>query len=69
MVKIDWHISCDKQKKRCILYEDKEEKYPAVELIAKTEEGILEIKPIFPRILEIEGPGGERIRGPVKLSI
>ena len=32
MVTIDWHISCDKQKKRCILYEDKEEKHPAVEL-------------------------------------
>ena len=69
MVTIDWHISCDKQKKRCILYEDKEEKHPAVEFIAKTEEGIVEIKPIYPRIMEIEGPRGEKIIGMAKLTI
>lgn len=66
MVKIDWHISCDEQKKRCILYEDKEEKYPAVEFIAKTD--FVEIKAIHPRIMEIEGPGG-RIRGRAILTI
>lgn len=66
MVTIDWHISCDKEKKRCILYEDKEEKYPAVEFIAK--ESIVEIKEIPPRHIEIGGPGG-RIRGRAELTI
>lgn len=69
MVTIDWHIACDKQKKRCILYEDKEEKHPAVEFIAKTEEGIVDIKPIYPRLMEIEGPHGEIIRGMAILTI
>jgi hypothetical protein len=27
VTRLDWHISCDKQKKICILYEDKEEKF------------------------------------------
>ena len=61
MANIDWHISCDEQKKRCILYEDKEEKHPAVEFIANTEENNVEIKPIRSRmmIMEIEGSDGE----------
>ena len=66
MVTIDWHISCDKEKKRCILYEDKEEKYPAVEFIAR--EYFVEIKAIPPRMMEIEGPGGI-IRGRAELTI
>lgn len=73
MANIDWHISCDEQKKRCILYEDKEEKHPAVEFIANTEESNVEIKPIRSRmIMEIEGSLGEVlfseiIRGSAKL--
>ena len=57
-----------RKKKRCILYEDKEEKCPAVEFIVKTEEGIVWIKAILPRIMEIEGPGG-RISGMAELTI
>ena len=38
-------------------------------IIAKTEEGIVEIKPIYPRIMEIEGPRGEKIIGMAKLTI
>lgn len=39
-----------------------------VEFIAKTKEGIVEIKAIPPRHIEIEGPGG-RIRGMATLTI
>lgn len=60
MVTIDWHISCDEQKKRCILYEDKEEKYPAVKF--NVENGYVEIERTD-GIMEISAKGLRPIRG------
>ena len=60
MTEIDWHISCEENKKKCVLYEDKDEKYPAVKF--NVEDGYVEIERID-GIMEISAKGLHPIHG------
>ena len=59
---IDWHMKCSKDMKKCVLYEDKEEKFPAVEFRMK--DGYVEIErisTISSSPLVIEGKAGRKL--------
>lgn len=60
MTKIDWHISCEENKKKCILYEDKDEKYPAIKFNA--EDGYVKIERIN-GMMEISSKGFRTMHG------
>lgn len=60
MTKIYWHISCEENKKKCILYEDKDEKYPIIKF--NVEDGHVEIERIN-GIMEISSKGSHTMHG------
>jgi len=76
MNKIDWHIKCEENKKKCIIYEDSEGKFPIMQLDIITEthkdfaHGHIKLEKLKPfEILFIEGMNKQLITSPkVKIT-
>lgn len=73
---VGWHISCDENKKRCTIYEDKNEKFPIITLDIITEKsdlfsyGYVKLEKVgtFDTLI-VRGPNEQVIRGTkVKLT-
>ena len=76
MNKIDWNIKCEENKKKCIIYEDSEGKFPIMQLDIITEthkdfaHGHIKLEKLQPfEILFIEGTNKQLIISPkVKIT-